>query len=149
MITIKEDFVVSKLPKNLWHGTKYMEFIAKDNLVMKTSQDRGFVEGVRFTSDPRKLKQYAVFPFWIKLSTMKLQPKAFLKAEGLWKHEDEYLYIGSKTFDLKPHIEAIFVHKKVESYFTNPKFKGKYYKHVEEIVEKYNIPLIFGETWLW
>lgn len=146
---IIEDYTPDRLPRHLWHGTKYMDFIAKDNLVMKTTMDRGFIEGIRFTSDPAKLKNYEIFPFWIRISSGRLKPVDFLRVEGLWAHEDEYLYIGKETFDLKPHIEEIYVHKKSEEYFKNERWAGKYYKHVEAIVKRYNIPLVFGEKRLW
>ncbi len=150
--TVREMSVPLRLPRFLWHGTKYLEFIAIDDLVMKTPGRSGYVEGIRFTSDPRNLKQYEVYPFWIKISTRKLRPSDFehRDEEGyLYRDEDEYLYIAGERFDLKPHIEAIYAHKKVDDYFHKPAWKGRYYANVEKVVEKYNIPLIFGEKWLW
>jgi len=147
MIRIIENKLI--LTRYLWHGTKYLDYIARDNLILKTSQRSGFVEGIRFTSDPVKLVNYAIFPFWVKISTRKLKASDFERIEGLWKEEDEYLYIGNKTFDLKPHIEEIYVHDKVKDYFIKPRWKGKYYKHIENVVFKYNIPLIFDKPWVW
>jgi len=149
MITIIEKTTPLKLPNFLWHGTKYIAHIAKDDFTMKVNAfgNSQFIEGIRFTTDPRNLKNYAVYPFWIKVSTRGLKPVDFIHRSSddyHYREEDEYAYIKSNTLPLKGKITAIYVHEKVEK-----DVKRGWYKPLVEKAEQYKIDLIYSETWLW
>ncbi len=138
-----------RLPKILWHGTKWMAHIAKDDFTMKVDAfgNSKFIEGIRFTTDPRKLKNYEVYPFWMEVSTVGLRASDFehRSEDGyMFLEEDEYAYVKGNTLPLRGKIKAIYVHEKV----ARDVRKG-WYKPLEEKAEQYNIAIVYGETWLW
>jgi len=143
--------IPDRLPDSLWHGTKHIDYIAKDDMVMKAKGLSGYVEGIRFTSDPRLLADYANYPFWIEIDTSNLRVQDFdhVGARDIaWASEDEYLYVGGSEFDLKPHLRAIYVAPKVREFFEDGA-AGMFYKNLKDAVERYNIELVLDQDWLW
>lgn len=138
---IRKSSTPEQLPATLWHGTKWAEFIAKDDLIMNCSN--GKAAAIRFTTDPKKLTEYD-FPFWFQISTSGLNPKDFEHMdmeEWLWNEEDEYCYLG-QTFDLKPYLTAIYVRTDQEKYFTNPKRKD-YYPNLLKLFQENTVNFVF------